>query len=58
MKTLSDRSNLDHLRKQAKDLRAMARDHPDPELAKALEALAARCEKLAAEISGNGHAKS
>lgn len=50
-------SNAEYLRQQAKELRAMARGNPDPELARALEALADRCDKLAKEMGTNGHAR-
>lgn len=45
------------LRAQAADLRAMAAAETDPDFKAKLEALAVRCEKLANQMQGNGHAK-
>lgn len=47
----------DTLRAQAADLRAMAAAEADPGFRAKLEALAIRCEKLANQMQGNGHAK-
>lgn len=47
----------EYLRTQAADLRAMAAAETDPGFRAKLEALALRCEKLANQMQGNGHAK-
>ena len=47
----------DYLRRQASELRALARDNPHDEIRRELEKLAEQCEKLANEMSGNGHDK-
>lgn len=44
------------LRRQAAELRAMARTEADQDLKRQLLELAERCEKLANEMSGSGHA--
>ena len=47
-----------YLRDQAKQLRHMAEAQPDADLRRELLDLADRCERLAREMSTNGHAVS
>jgi hypothetical protein len=47
----------DYLRARARELRDLAASEPDPEAARKLLDLAERCQKLANEMGGNGHAR-
>ena len=46
----------DYLREQARQLRELARGHADDTIREELEKLADHCERLAREMSHNGHA--